>query len=390
MTNVASFVSSLFVKGVKLELEEDKLKLSAPPGALSEDDRVYIQSNKKQIIAFIQKHTQQQNTLPPIGPAGDSTCGYPLSTQQLSLWLVYQAQKSSFAYNIPKVYELNGKLDHESLVRALNRLYSRHENLRSTFKEVDGRARQFIRPEHELPIKIECVDKVQAESICTHEREYCFDLENDLLFRVRILQLSDQRHYLILNFHHIITDATSIAILLSELRLLYEHQASPEPTLHYKDYSVWQQEILHSSQLFTESQAYWRSLLQGSPTLLDIPHDRPRHLHRGFAGKTEQFALTDKLSDALQQLARRENITLYMLILAAFQLLLSRFSNQEVVVVGSPTENRQIPGLENMQGFFINSLPMHAELVQQWTFTQLVHSSRNKVLDAFEHNYTTF
>ena len=327
---------------------------------------------------------------------------FPLSFAQESLWFINQLEPASRAYNIAITTEFTGALNLRILRRSLCEIVRRHESLRTRFVAVDGAPVQVIADDVdiEMPLVdlsdlIDPLRKQEADRIVKREAATPFDLAELPLLRVRLLKLGAQQHILILTMHHIISDGWSMGVLFSEIGRLYEAFSSgeysplPDLQIQYTDYSLWQRAWL-KGEVLERQLSYWRERLKGAPPSLDLPLDRRRPSTQRFCGAREERSLSRNLSEGLSQLSQREGVTLYMTVLAAFQLLLSKYSGQQDILVGCPIANRDRAELEPIIGFLVNTLVLRTDLSGNPTFAELLARVREVVLGAFEHRDLPF
>jgi acyl carrier protein len=338
---------------------------------------------------------------PPIKPV-PRTQDLPLSFAQQRLWLVDQLEPNNPVYNIPRALRMKGALNRDALTRALNEIVRRHESQRTTFSVANGKPVQVIAPSLTLPVRAIDLENLaheqrepEARRIAIEDAAMPFQLSTGPLVRATLLRLSDEDHVLTLTMHHIISDAWSAGIFMQELSALYSAyinaQSSPLPELpiQYGDYAVWQRNWLQGNVL-EQQLAFWRDQLRGAPAVLSLPTDKPRPKVRTFEGAYDSFSLPEDLSCELRGLARRESATVFMTLLAAFQILLGRYSGQEQVVVGTDLANRTMVETEKLIGFFINLLPLRADLSGNPTFKQLLAQVRTTALNAYSHQDMSF
>jgi amino acid adenylation domain-containing protein/non-ribosomal peptide synthase protein (TIGR01720 family) len=324
----------------------------------------------------------------------------PLSFSQQRLWLLDQLDPGSPAYNLPSRLPLHGRLDVAALAWSFREIVRRHEVLRTSFAAVDGQPRQIVATEADLTIGV--VDLTlcpgqerEARRLAREEARRPFDLARDRLLRVTVLRLADQEHLLLLTLHHIVSDGWSSGILVRELAELYRtHREGrpsrlPELAVQYADFSCWQRQRLQG-ELLASQLAYWRQRLAGAPTLLEVPADRPRPAQQSFRGAVVSFALSRELTSRVGGMARRHEATPFMVLLAAFQSLLSRSSGQEDLLVGTPIANRDRPELEALIGFFVNLLPLRADLSGAPSLRELLARTRESALGAYHHQALPF
>ena len=338
---------------------------------------------------------------PPVKPvARDGEL--PLSFAQQRLWFLEQLEPGSAAYNIPDAFRLSGPLDVAVLSRCLNEIIRRHEILRTTFHTVGGKPVQVIAPELTLPlpvISLESLDAAQREAevarLARESGSQPFDLARGPLLRVKLLRLAETEHVLLLTVHHIISDDWSSNVMFREIALLYQAFSNGQPSplaelpIQYADYAHWQRAWLRG-EVLAEHLNYWKQQLSDSPSLLELPTDRPRPGVQTFNGSYETYLLPPALAASLNELSRREGATLFMTLLAAFQTLLHRYSGQEVVNVGTPIANRTRAEVEGLIGLFINTLVMHGDLSGDPQFRQLLQRTRETALGAYAHQDLPF
>jgi amino acid adenylation domain-containing protein len=338
--------------------------------------------------------------LPPVVRV-DRDRPLPLSFAQERLWFLDQLEGGSAQYNIPAALRLGGALDVDALERALGEIVRRHESLRTVFREVDGGAVQVIVPFAGFTLPVDDLSGLHeraGEEVRRRAREDAarpFDLAGGPLFRAALLRLADEEHVLLLCIHHIVSDGWSAGVLHRELSALYaafaagEGDPLPPLPVQYADHAVWQREQLQGAVLDRQV-GYWKERLAGAPALLELPVDRPRPAVQSHRGARERFDLPRALLDRLQALGRGEGATLYMVMLGAFQLLLSKYSGSDDVVVGSPIAGRTRREVEELIGFFANTLVLRTDLGGDPTFRALLRRVREGTLGAYEHQEVPF
>jgi amino acid adenylation domain-containing protein len=330
-------------------------------------------------------------------PAAEDVYVFPLSFAQQRLWFFQQMYPGSSTYNLPVAMRLKGRLDVGHLRAALCEVARRHEVLRTSIDLIDDRPAQLISEEAEIPLPVLDLSAVpageleaEARRLATEEVTRAFDLRRGPLLRARVLRLSPEEHVLLLVIHHIISDGWSIGVLMNEVIALYDaytggrEPALPELPIQYADYAVWQREWL-TGDVLEEQLTYWREQLSGAPPVLTLPTDRPRPQVQTLAGAHFEFALPEGLPAGLRQLCRREGVTMFMVLLGAFQALLSRYSGQTDVTVGTPIAGRNRAEVEGLIGFFANTLVLRADLSGEPTFRELLRRVKKTCLGAYAH-----
>ncbi|HEX7334408.1 MAG TPA: amino acid adenylation domain-containing protein, partial [Pyrinomonadaceae bacterium] len=336
--------------------------------------------------------------LQPIGRLeSDHSVGLPVSFAQQRLWVIDQLEPNTSAYNIPLVEEINGPLNVSALERSFDALVRRHESLRTTFRISDGQPVQVV---HEpSPLRLEVIDlthlpeaerEIEAERMVREEAQQPFDLSLGPLLRVQMVKLDEDLHGLLLTMHHIISDGWSMAVFMRELRALYdafvEDRPSPLPELplQYVDFALWQREWL-KGEMFERQLAYWKEQLSGTLPVLALPLDRPRPPVRTTRTARAEMIVPEDLTAALKHIGQQEGATMFMITLAAFQLLLSRLTGQDDIIVGTPVAGRSRAELEDLIGFFVNTLVLRTDLSGDPTFRELVQRVRSVSLGAFKY-----
>lgn len=326
----------------------------------------------------------------------ESDAPVPLSFTQRRLWFLAELDGSSPAYNIPVAMHLSGPLDRAALIKALRAIVERHEVLRTRFIERDGVPYQHIGStdgfkviEEELP------HREQLKHVCDQEAAAPFNLASDCLTRARLLRLSDQEHVLVVNMHHSVSDGWSVGIFVRDLSALYEAFRSGKPSpleplpIQYSDYSEWQRHWLQE-----EAQAlqisYWKKQLAGIEQRLSFPPDRERPPFKTYTGAKEPVRCSMRLLQKLRDLSASRNVTLYMTLLAAYNVLLHRYTHETDLTVGTVTANRDLREVEELIGFFANTLAIRTDLSGDPTFTELLARVKNVALEAYEHQRVPF
>ncbi|WP_374017555.1 amino acid adenylation domain-containing protein, partial [Paenibacillus thiaminolyticus] len=309
---------------------------------------------------------------------------YPLSSAQKRLYVLQQLEGAELSYNMPVALRLEGELDRTRLETALQALIARHESLRTSFAMVDGEPVQIVSDQVLCDVSY---GEAQEEGVEELIRAFLrpFDLSEAPLLRTTVVRLEATRHVLLFDMHHIISDGTSISILVDEFAKLYVGEALEPLKLQYKDYAVWQQEHYADSQAYEQLEAYWVDQLGGELPVLSLPADHPRPAIRSFEGGRVDVELDGDLAHAVRELARTSGATVYMVLLAAYSMLLARLGGQEEVIVGSPVAGRPHADLEGMLGMFVNTLALRTHPSGEKSFATYLQEVKQTSLDAFEH-----
>ncbi|MCY9178575.1 non-ribosomal peptide synthetase, partial [Bacillus inaquosorum] len=309
---------------------------------------------------------------------------YPVSSAQKRIYVLQQLEDGGTGYNMPAVLELEGKLDPERLDRAFKELIKRHESLRTSFEQNEG-GEPVQRIHDEVPFTLQtAVLGEQTEQEAAAAFIQPFDLSQAPLFRAQIVKVSDERHLLLVDMHHIISDGVSVNILIREFGELYNNRTLSAIHIQYKDYAVWQ-EGFKKGDAYQMQEAYWLKQLEGELPVLDLPADHTRPPVRSFAGDKVSFTLDQEAASGLHKLARENGSTLYMVLLAAYTALLSRLSGQEDIIVGSPIAGRPHKDLEPILGMFVNTLALRTRPEGGKPFVEYLQEVRDTALGAYEH-----
>ena len=342
---------------------------------------------------------RRDRSIPRRPPGAESV----LSFAQQRLWFLAQLEPDRPTYNVPLALRLHGELERAALAAALTAIVARHEVLRTTFTARNGLPVQVVR-EPSSPVRMREVDlsglgtEERASTLQRQMREQTnipFDLARDEMLRATLFRLDQDLHVLLLSLHHIATDGWSMGVLVQELADFYngfgsDHRPAPPPLpIQYADYAQWQRERLQG-EVLEEQLAYWRGKLAGAPTVLQLPMDRPRPAIQGWQGSTERVALPRLLTDALKTLGRRQEVTLFMTLLAALQTLLHRYTGEDDILVGAPIAGRTQVKTEPLIGFFANTLVLRTSLAGDPPFRELLRRVRDVCLEAYAHQELPF
>ena len=334
----------------------------------------------------------------PIVPV-DATLPLPLSFSQQRLWFLDQLEPGRSFYSIPAALRLSGTLDPQALETALSALIVRHASLRTTFEAHNGMPFQVIHPVQPFQLQITDLStradpQDEARQIAIQAAERPFDLARGPLFRALLLRIAPQEHLLVLVFHHIISDAWSLAVFTRELSVLYSAAKErrvpdlPSPSIQYHDFSTWQQAALQGSAL-QDLLDFWLAQLpvasDGAQPVLALPGDHARLPVQSYRGGSCPIVLPTELTRRLRLFSQQQGCTLFMTLLGAFSTLLFRYTGQNDIRIGVPYAGRSRPELEGLIGFFVNTLVIRSQIDPHQSFSHLVHSIRETTLAAYAH-----
>ncbi|MBM7586116.1 amino acid adenylation domain-containing protein [Bacillus pakistanensis] len=324
----------------------------------------------------------------------------PLSLAQKRLWFLNQLEPENVAYNIPFAYQIKGSLSYEHLEKSLNRVMERHECLRTTFMEEKDGAIQVVQSEFYAAIEVINISELSSKereipNIIRKESWVPFDLKKGPLLRAKVIKTSATSHILLLVVHHIAFDGWSETLFLEELNEIYfslengQSPKLPELMIQYSDYANWQQTFLDGESI-EKQKAYWKEKLKGELPVLEIPTDYPRPLEQTTNGNSIPFELPEKLSIQLKALSQKESTTLYMTLMAAFKVLLYRYTGQKDLLIGTPVGGRNREEIERLIGFFVNTIVIRTELHQNLTFKEYLNQVKQTCLSAYANQDVPF
>jgi amino acid adenylation domain-containing protein len=327
----------------------------------------------------------------------------PLSFAQQRIWLVEQIEPNNTAYLVPMAQRLLGKLNVDVLQQSLDAIAVHHETIRTNFITTsDGNPLQIITEPRPVELKVIDLNQIQnnnqdeqVQRLLNQEMQRPFDLASDLMLRATLLKINDQEHILLLVMHHIASDGWSMGILWEQLVALYTAFLTSKPnplpklSIQYADYAVWQRKCL-SQEVLEKQLNYWKQQLAGANPILELPSDRSRPSVQTYRGASLSVTLPQSLSASLKQLCRQEGVTLYMTLLAAFQTLLYRYSQQEDILVGSAIAGRNHAEIEGLIGFFVNTLVLRTDLSGHPSFQELLRRVRSVTLEAYTNQNLPF
>lgn len=364
--------------------------------------RNMLSSSKK---ALLEKRLRRQSLpadTPPAIPRRPVDALVPASFAQQRIWFLEQLEPGTATYNMPMALRITGKLHILAFEQSISEIVRRHEALRTTFDDVDGKPIQHIHDAQPVPLPVldlrdypETQRMAEASQLMAREAQQAFDLASGPLLRCYLLQLGEAEYMFLLTMHHIISDGWSTGIFNHELATLYEAALAGEPSslvelpLQYADYAYWQQQQLQGPALELQI-TYWKQQLEHLPEPLALPIDYPRPAVQTFRGAKHDFCLSAHLARTLRTLCQQEGVTLFMVVLAAFQGFLARYTGQDDILLGTSIANRTQPELEGLIGFFSNTLALRTDLSGNPTVRELLRRVRKVALDAYANQEVPF
>ncbi len=398
MSRVDDLIALLRSLNVNIWVDGENLRLKAPANSISPELKAEIAAYKAEIIAFLRQAGESVLSI----KNGVSTRArperLPLSFAQERLWFLHQLKPDSPMYNIPIVFRLHGSLNMTAIEDALSAVIARHESLRTVFASVEGHVYQEVKaPQPFFLQSIDLQEKSDSEwrEWARVEADRPFDLMEGPLMRGALIKIAPNQFILFLNLHHIITDEWSINILLREISEGYaafvksEKASLPELPLQYADFTLWQREWMQGETLNSQMN-YWRRILKNVPTAVTLPTYRPRLAMQTYRGATREFSISTELIEKFKVFSTQHGVTLFMSLLAVFEVLLYRYSNQTEFMVGTPIANRAQAEVEDLIGFFVNTLALPADLSNDPAFLDLLQRVREVSLGAYTNQDLPF
>jgi amino acid adenylation domain-containing protein len=388
-------------RDIRLVLDGGKLRVNAPKGALDEALKALISRRKQELISALGEGARSAATPAPISCA-QRMPPLPLSPAQQRLWFLDRIDPGHAHYNVPMSLRLHGRAELPAMKRALDEIVRRHEVLRLAVGERDGEPYATMGKCHDSVVRFVGLSHLplaqrepEALRLAASLVREPFDLSSGRLAAFQIVRLEPDDHVLTLCMHHIAADGWSLAVALREFTSLYAaFAAGLEPALEplrlqYVDYAAWQRSQLSDRRLH-QGLDYWRKTLAGAPAVLDLPTDRPRPATQALEGRRLRRDIDPSLLEALKAFSRKHDVTLFMTLLAAWQVLLHRYSGQDDIVVGTPVANRDRPELEQLIGCFVDNVALRGRLGGNPVFVDYLTQAKTTTLDAFEHSNIPF
>ncbi|MBC7840750.1 MAG: amino acid adenylation domain-containing protein [Gemmatimonadaceae bacterium] len=395
---VQQLLDELALRDVRLTLDGEKLKVNAPAGALDPGLKARLAESKAEILAVLQRASASRSGLRRVS----RTAPLPISYAQQRLWFLDQMQPGNAHYNIAFPLRIRGLLNVEAMVGAIDAVPRRHEALRTRIRDVDGNPRAELMESLDSIVRMADVSHLpvgervrEAQRLAHTLGASPFDLASGPLMSCLLVRLAPDDHVLALCMHHIASDGWSISVAAREIGVNYGAAVAGRPSplppleLQYIDFAAWQREQMNAG-LLVKQLAFWQRELAGAPVLLELPADRPRPAVQSNRGSRLKLRLTPEQLVACKAFSRAHDATLYMTLLAAWQVLLHRYSGQDDIMVGSPLANRDDPALEPVVGCFVNNVVMRGRLAGNPMFRDLLAQTATTVLGAFDNREVPF
>ena len=398
---IVFLIKELRNKGISLNLKGEEIEVLFLTDDVDTDSLALIKKNKIEIKEYLKKINAQEEFIQI--PKAPEAVSYPVSNAQKRIWIASQIEEASIAYNMPFQIELNGEYDIENFRKAVDYVITRHEILRTIFKEQENdNINQIVLQTEELAFEIAYIDLSKKNNKESRLKDYIkedsikqFDLENGPLIRAALLKLEEDKYVFYYNIHHIISDGWSLGILARDVFESYKafnnHKEPllPELRIQYKDYAAWYVNQISQTQL-SKQKEYWLGELHDSVTKFEFPTEKKRPSIRTYKGKRLCTYLSKELTIALREFSRINGGSLYMGILSSLRALLYRYTNQNDIIIGSPIAAREHSDLFDQIGFYVNTLAIRSEISGSETFNQLFSQVKETTLKAYENQQYPF
>ncbi|MEM9921798.1 MAG: amino acid adenylation domain-containing protein, partial [Bacteroidota bacterium] len=379
--HIDDLISKLKRLDIQLRLSDDNLKIMAPEGVLKGALLQEIKEHKTELKNYIREATAKRafSHIPKAEPKDF----YQLSSAQKRMYVLHEMDKDSLAYNMPLVYRFDGSVDYSKLNAIFQKLIERHEMLRTSFHLVDGVPVQKIAAQVDFEMVVKKCSEQEVPALMQLLTQP-FDLSNGPLLRIHLLHFSEDAFALFVDMHHIISDGVSHRVLMNDFMAFYRGETPAPLKIQYKDYSEWQQSAAHQEML-NRQKTFWLKTFEAETSAIELPCDFPRPLVNTHAGRTLDFEIDRTHTQLLKALAQKEEVTMYMLLLSIFNVLLSKLSSQEDIVVGTPVSGRQHADLEEIIGVFVNTLALRSFPKSTLSFQDFLRQVKTNVLQSFEN-----
>ncbi|MDW3194573.1 MAG: amino acid adenylation domain-containing protein [Cytophagales bacterium] len=383
--SIDEYITHLRSKNIIVSVKENQLEVEASEGDLTESIIDELKAKKPSIIQFFNSLGAVYQPIKPVAKREY----YPLSSAQRRMYFLYQFEPHALTYNMPQIVRLDGELDKDRLEYAFRKLVDRHESLRTSFKLIDEEPVQQITEQVDFQMEYYQSNEEEVQQVI-NKFIRPFDLAKAPLIRVGLIteiKSSEQgstAHILMVDMNHIVIDGVSQGILINDFMSLYYNEELPPRQLQYKDYAVWQQGAEQQAALF-QQKAYWLEEYADLPPVLELPYDHKRPMVKNNQGSNLSFSIPVEQTAQLKSIAESEGATLFMIMLSVYSILLSKLSNREDIVIGTPTAGRQHADVENMIGMFVNTLAMRSYPKGTLSFREFLSAVQSMTLASFDH-----
>jgi amino acid adenylation domain-containing protein len=398
---IGLFIKRLRKEGVMVKLNKDQLEIVLLNNHIEDETLELLKKHKQDIIDYFAA-ILSKNKIDEIQPV-KKAASYPLTASQNRFWVVSQFEETSLAYNMPVALQLKGELDVLKFEESFLYLIDRHEVLRTSFKlDEAGQVRQFITSMEDLDFTLAYTDlSLSAEKytavadFLANENAIAFNLEQAPLVRISLIKSGDQEYVFFMTMHHIIGDGWSSELLVKEMVTIYNSLIQskeidlPELKIQYKDYAGWLNQE-SQKETYKTSETYWLNQFSGSLPVIELPETRKRPLVKTYNGDFLNYQFSNAFLEKLKTFSQKHNVTLFMTLMAGINTLLSRYTGQQDIIIGSPIAGREHPDLENQIGLYLNTLALRTQMDKDFSFLDLLRHEKEVILDAYQHQSYPF
>ncbi len=367
---------------ISLKVNEGNIDVFDPENNLTSELVEEIKSSKEALLVLLSGVNSQQTDISREIPIAPEKAYYPLSPAQKRIYFIYEFDPRSTAYNMPQHLVLHGKLDHKQLELAFREVIAHHEVFRTQFSVIDENPVQTIQPAVEFNLPYHKLEGTHPSEEVLRAFVEPFDLSSSPLLRASLYALDETTHHLLVDMHHIAADGVSMSVLIRELAAYYEGLALPELKIQYKDYASWINDRVSDD---TNAKSFWSNQFETLPEPLVLPYDRERSLVRGTRGGHIETTVDTDTQNKLLSIAEKVGATPFMTLLAIYNILLSRLSNHQDIVIGTPVAGRDHADLQGLVGMFVRTLPIRTQVSSHLSFRDFLKEVKSSVISCFDH-----
>ncbi len=401
--NTQEIINICLDKGIRLAVDNGNLQIDAPKDGLTTEIVALLRTHKAELINFIASFSAQEQAIQRQKlEKSEKTGPAPLSFAQQRLWIVDRIEQGTAQYNMSSAFMLEGDLNKEAFTKTINTIVERHDILRTVYSEIDNECRQIVRDKVETAVQEIDISGMAQDDTFKKIKELAeqdalkpFNLEQDTMLRVQLIKSAETQYFVLFNMHHIASDGWSIGVLVKEFHQLYsafalgKENPLPELEVQYTDYAHWQRDWLQGDVLENEM-GYWRDQLEDLPAIHSLPLDKPRPQVQSFFGGSIKRELPEKVLADLNGFCQAEGVTQFMALQTLYALVLSNWSREQDIVMGTPVAGRVHQNVEPLIGFFLNNLVLRTDLSGDPSFRELLQNNKKTLLEAFEHQHMPF
>jgi len=401
--NTQEIINICLDKGIRLSVDNGNLQIDAPKDGLTDNILTLLRSHKADLISFIESFSaQEQAVKKQLLKKSEKTGPAPLSFAQQRLWIVDRIEQGTAQYNMSAAFMLEGSLNKSAFINTINTIVKRHDILRTVYKEVDNECVQVVQDHVETAVQEIDISELADDDVFNKIKELAerdalkpFNLSKDTMLRTQLIKAENSKHFVLFNMHHIASDGWSIGVLIKEFKELYsafalgKESPLPELEVQYSDYAHWQRDWLQGEVMDTEME-YWSEQLEELPIIHSLPLDNARPTIQSFLGKSIKRELSPSVLVDLNNFCQTEGVTQFMILQTLYALVLSNWSREKDIVMGTPVAGRTQQNVEPLIGFFLNNLVLRTDLSGNPSFRDLLNRNKQTLLEAFEHQHMPF